>query len=264
MFTHRTNFAANLRFACSTHPSVAGVCREIGINRQQFNRYLSGKTLPSAYNTGLIARYFGISAEDFELSEMRFRAMFESPDGAGPRAADTPLSEAFPGDMRRLRAYLGYYELFHKSLSWPGKIVRSCARLRERDGQVEVKTVERMYDQEQEFRQVSKYLGQAAFWRNRLFIVERGLGQQPIVCETILMPFGEYQRNYLRGVTIGVSWRRENLPYSGRTIWRSVGSDPDLRRLLQSCGVLSEKSRKLPLPVRRYLNEVENEAVTAS
>jgi hypothetical protein len=258
-----TTFSANLRTVCSMRPSIAGICRDIRINRQQFNRYLAGQSSPSPYNMGRIARYFGLKPKDFLLSEERFQEALETPaDTAGP---DSLLSEGFPGNLSELRRYTGYYELFHKSLSWPEKIVRSCAWINERKGQVAVKSIERIYDKEQEIRQFSKYVGMAAFWRNRLFIVERGTHQQSFICQTTLMPFAEHQHSYLRGVTTGVSWREENLPYSTRTIWKAVGPNPDKRILLSGCGLFPEKSPLIPLPVRRYLNsDDENHTLLAS
>jgi transcriptional regulator with XRE-family HTH domain len=41
-------FAQNLRRECRRFPSIADVCRQAEINRQQFNKYLAGKGLPSA------------------------------------------------------------------------------------------------------------------------------------------------------------------------------------------------------------------------
>ncbi|MBU1317151.1 MAG: helix-turn-helix domain-containing protein [Alphaproteobacteria bacterium] len=245
-------FATNLRFACNTRPSITAICREIGINRQQFNRYLAGQTRPSPYNRGRIARYFGLKTQDFLLQEKRFQDILDEPSEiAGP---DSLLREGFPGNLLELRQYTGYYEVFHKSLSWPGEIVQSCARIEEKGGQITVKTIERIYDRDLEIRQFSKYSGLVAYWRNRLFIVERGVSEQPFLCQTTLMPFGEHQRVYLRGVTTGVSWREENLPYSTRIIWRALGPNPDKRKLLKGCCLFPENSQKLPLPVRRYLN----------
>lgn len=37
----------NLRVLYSYHSSIAEVCRRLGVNRSQFNRYLSGQTQPS-------------------------------------------------------------------------------------------------------------------------------------------------------------------------------------------------------------------------
>ena len=261
--TDNTRFATNLRFACNTRPSITAICREIGINRQQFNRYLAAQTRPTPYNAGKIARYFGLKPQDFLLSERRFQDMLEAP--AEPAGPESLLREGFPGNLSELRQYTGYYELFHKSLSWPGKIVRSCSRLEEKGGQITVKSIERIYDGELEIRQFSKYAGLVAYWRNRLFIVERGVSEHSFISQTTLLPFAEHQRTYLRGVTTGVSWREENLPYATRSIWRAVGPNPDKRELLAGCGLIDEKSTNLPLPVRRYLNsEDENHPLAAT
>jgi transcriptional regulator with XRE-family HTH domain len=57
----REVFAANLRGLIAQKDSIAHVCRELTINRQQFNRYISGETLPSDDNIAKIAAYFKIS-----------------------------------------------------------------------------------------------------------------------------------------------------------------------------------------------------------
>lgn len=43
-------FAENLRLLCSYEKSVSAVCRSVGINRQQFSKYLSGANQPSTNN----------------------------------------------------------------------------------------------------------------------------------------------------------------------------------------------------------------------
>lgn len=252
-----------MRLACDTRPSITAICREIGINRQQFNRYLAAQTRPSAFNRLKIARYFKLKPQDFLLPEKHFQDILVAPAEAIGR--NFLLRDGFPGNLPELRQYAGYYEVYHKSLSWPGTIIRSIARLEEKNGQITVKTIERIYDRDLEIRQLSKYSGLAAYWRNRLFIVERGMSEHSFLCQTTLMPFAEHQRTYLHGVTTGVSWREENLPYSTRTIWKAVGPNPDKRQLLEGCGPLNEKSPKLPLPVRRYLNiEGENHTLVAT
>ena len=35
----RRVFGENLKALCADYPSIAGLCRELGINRTQFNRY---------------------------------------------------------------------------------------------------------------------------------------------------------------------------------------------------------------------------------
>ncbi len=126
-----------------------------------------------------------------------------------------------------------------------------------------VKSIERIRDTVNEIRQDSKYVGLAAYWRNRIFITERSLGMNPMLSQAILIPFEmAHQRVYLRGVTTGVSWRKGNLPYATRTIWRHMGAKPDLRALLRRCGVLPLASRQLPPTVRAFLDSPSAELLT--
>lgn len=62
--TIRDNIAANLRALCGERGSIAQVCREVGINRQQFSRYLTGEAVPNKTNLAKICRYFAISDSD--------------------------------------------------------------------------------------------------------------------------------------------------------------------------------------------------------
>ena len=65
--------SVNLARLCESKGSIAAVCRATDINRQQFNRYLSGDTVPNKRNRDKICRYFGI--EEREL----FREPAEDP-----------------------------------------------------------------------------------------------------------------------------------------------------------------------------------------
>lgn len=253
-------FVANLKFACSTQRSISQICREIGINRQQFNRYISGQTFPSPHNLGRIAAFFGTEAQAFLLAPRQFRERFRQP--SGPALGDTVLRPGFPGNLAALRRHLGFYQTYHRSLSWPGLVVCSCAQLHEQDGYIHVKSIERIDDPDNEIRQFSKYVGLAAFWRNRIFVVERTVGPHSMIAQTILTPFGEHQRVYLKGITMGVSWRKENLPYASRMIWRYLGSNTDLRTMLSRCGVLSTDSHLLPPTVRDFLKRPLSEGQT--
>jgi transcriptional regulator with XRE-family HTH domain len=58
-------FARNLREECSRFDSIAQLCRDSGINRQQFNKYLSGSTIPNARTLERLCTFLGI--EDAQL-----------------------------------------------------------------------------------------------------------------------------------------------------------------------------------------------------
>jgi transcriptional regulator with XRE-family HTH domain len=70
------DFASNLRILTEKRGSIAQVCRDLGMNRQQFNKYLSGATLPSPQTLQKLADYFGVEQ----------RAMFSPSDGPHPQS----------------------------------------------------------------------------------------------------------------------------------------------------------------------------------
>ena len=244
--------AANLRYACATMPSVSHFCRQHGFNRQQFNRYIAGQARPSPYNLLRIAQAFGLDPRDFDRSHETFRRRMAR---RGPPAADAdPLEGSLPGDLAVLRKYLGFYRTWHLSLSWPGHIVCSCTHLREREGRVLVTSSERIEEPESGIRQHSRYLGFAAYRRGRIFVMESTRGIEPTFGQTVLLPFEMHQRRYLRGLTMGVSWRNDNQPYAARMIWQYLGTRTDLRRLLARRGAYPAASAEVPSAVVDYLS----------
>ncbi|GAA6165009.1 hypothetical protein NBRC116590_27130 [Pelagimonas sp. KU-00592-HH] len=58
----RKMFGANLRVLADTFPSVSQLCRELGINRTQFNRYLSGESFPRPDVLYRICTFFNVDA----------------------------------------------------------------------------------------------------------------------------------------------------------------------------------------------------------
>lgn len=58
----RQIFGDNLRVLCAKYPSVSGICRELKINRTQFNRYLSGDSFPRPDILSQICRFFRVDA----------------------------------------------------------------------------------------------------------------------------------------------------------------------------------------------------------
>lgn len=58
----RAMFGENLRLLCKKAESVSALCRELGINRTQFNRYLSGESFPRPDVLHRICTHFGVDA----------------------------------------------------------------------------------------------------------------------------------------------------------------------------------------------------------
>lgn len=58
----RKVFGQNLRLLCEGYPSISGLCRDLGINRTQFNRYMSGESFPRPDVLHRICEFFGTDA----------------------------------------------------------------------------------------------------------------------------------------------------------------------------------------------------------
>ena len=66
-------FAENLKGLVKKHGSVSKLCRDMGINRTQFNRYLSGDSLPHQKTIEKLSQYFCVSELSlFSLSEDQY------------------------------------------------------------------------------------------------------------------------------------------------------------------------------------------------
>lgn len=58
----RAMFGSNLRRLSKQYPSVSALCRQLGINRTQFNRYLLGESFPRPEVLDRICRFFEVDA----------------------------------------------------------------------------------------------------------------------------------------------------------------------------------------------------------
>jgi transcriptional regulator with XRE-family HTH domain len=67
----RSLFAQNLRQLSATKRSHAHVARALGINRQQFNNYITGKNLPNETVVDKICKYFKVDAAYMFRSDSR-------------------------------------------------------------------------------------------------------------------------------------------------------------------------------------------------
>lgn len=129
----RAALASNLRQLCNGEQSIAAVCRAANINRQQFNRYLSGDSLPNQRTRERICRYFQIDEPDLfrEPAGPVARAPAEEEPGwshTGVRAALKQIMSEVPTSITP-----GLYFAHFLIPQHPNSIARSTVVVR-RDG----------------------------------------------------------------------------------------------------------------------------------
>ena len=71
------DFARNLQTLCTAYRSISEICRQTGINRQQFGRYLNGVYRPSRFNLRRICEFFGVHESDLMLPVADFKTFFD-------------------------------------------------------------------------------------------------------------------------------------------------------------------------------------------
>lgn len=232
-------FPANLAFACSLFPSIAHVCRRLGINRQQFNKYLAGQVRPSRHNMRRICDFVGVTESELLLEECRFADLLSLRRDRRNDIAMPPyvhMVERLTRLSGNLDRYVGYYYRYFYAFSYPGKIIRSFAVLWERDGRYFWKNVERQVHQNGQAAEVSKYDGMAFFLGERIMVVEHETLLASSITEMMLYPSYRSSVDYLVGMQTGGPLKRGRMPSASTVMLEYLGHQVDLRRALARCG----------------------------
>jgi transcriptional regulator with XRE-family HTH domain len=121
----------NLRQLCRDIPSVSKLCTEIGVNRTQFNRYLSGEAFPRPDVLHRICSRFGVDANILLVPlQPRERDPMEI-------ATDALYQDVMSLNRRPFDHYLlpdAMYRFWRMSFQRPGAVYSSLARISTRDG----------------------------------------------------------------------------------------------------------------------------------
>jgi transcriptional regulator with XRE-family HTH domain len=236
------------------------MCREVGLNRQQMNKYLSGRSQPSAFNLRRLAGYFGIQPEDMTSPAERFaeiwRQRVDLPAAAleGLRVP-APLRRALMRPESAIERFLGFYHCHIHSGSWPGHIIRYVMSLRRSGPWVVTKSLGR-YPSEPEtgMPYLMKCEGMATLQGSLLTIVEQVSLWPGALSTTILRPIHRSDTGLLTGVCVDAPARGRS-PVASRIVLRSLGRQPDLRAAISQCAILPAHSNTIDRRIQRLLAE---------
>ncbi len=220
------------------------------MNRQQFERYLQGKSLPSSHNTYRISQYFGVDEQSLFMPPDRFEYAHAATGSSF--AVPTMLDNLFPGDLGVLRNYLGIYHSHFVNRTWPDRVQRALCVVTEVDGKVLTRYVGRVKDPHSSLVYRSKFRGMMSFHGDRLFLLERGNAASDALAQTILMPPERHRSTYVTGLAVMVAWRPHRTPFCSRMIWKRLAEQVDYREALRMCGLVDPKSRSLDPVIRSF------------
>ena len=245
--TRADNFQKNLRWVCGYYKSISEVCRKIGINRQQFNKYLNGTSEPSEYNMRLICNFFGVEEYEILKPHDEFRYTIDTSEApaapAGPAAAQQAgvagVSALFSRENSVPNMYLGYYYKYYQSFTSPGKILKAFVHIYAEDGASRYKCIERLGDPANRTDPgfVFKYVGVAQLLRDRIFLVDSEILLGSEISQTILYPTFKSRLSVLHGLLLGVAGRASREPVCARVLMEYLGQEVDLKTAMRQLGL---------------------------
>lgn len=248
-------FTQNLRLLCATKPSVSFICREVGLNRQQFDRYLSGASLPSAHNLRRICHYFGVREQDLFGETARLREVVDAQSRPGPSHPLQGGLDPEAGELAILRNYVGLYFYYFLTPSWAGQVQCGLLDLRIENGAARTRYLARVRDPDFQRLFRSRFEGCATYRGDRLFILEYSSRVKDSFGQTILYPAHRHDSNYLSGMTFGIAWHPRRSPFASKVILKRVREATPLRDAVEACGLYPPDSRSFDPIIRGFFSE---------
>ncbi len=253
------NFAVNLRLICDQYRSVAHVCRSMEMNRQQFNKYLSGKIYPSKHNLSRVCQFFKLSEEQLNLEPEAFRRVVAEsfqPDADPASSEIGKILDSLPDSIEALTRYEGYYYSHFHALGFPGHLVRSLVHIYRRKHRFYSNNIEHLWDKARSdsHRNRFKYKGVVLYLGDRIFITEVEMLTKTAVCHTILFPSYRNIVETLSGITTGVGSINSHMPKATRVEYQFLGKQIDRREALRGCGIFDLESGQIDRNIRERIN----------
>lgn len=261
--TDSVSFAANLRTLCDRQGSVAAVCRRIKVNRQQFNKYLSGVHVPSAANMRIIANYFGLSVPILFSDPEEFKNLV---DGnffhAMAAARQLPEFSRFVSNMLVENSVpdsdlVGVYDRYQYSSIYKGFVLKSAFCIYRANQFLQHYYVERFpsFDDPKKMEYVFKYYGFCFPVADRLFTADfEGIQSN----ELTFGVYAQVKRNskkFMFGISSGIAATVFRQPYSTKVALHYRGPGLLGREQLKGITVMDRNDPAIPREALQYLGD---------
>jgi transcriptional regulator with XRE-family HTH domain len=258
------NFAENLRRLSTAKSSIAQVCRDLNMNRQQFNKYLSGANLPGQAILERISQYFGVGQGSlFDSPENIHNGFSEDATSPGTffsriNATQFSIMEECISGSDNVNMQEGCYVIYFPGPNNPVDIVRSIMVVFKVGSLMCFRRYTRL-------RKKGEPNYRFAFGKHDGIIIERNgrtflLGKNSEgFGELSLISFGSSATPHF-GMMAGLAmvFTQRGEPMALRTTLSYFGAKKNLRRALRLCGIVPGDSQEIPVGVRKsILDEVD-------
>lgn len=255
------NFQENLKMLCEQVGTVSEMCRRIGINRQQFNKYLAGTHVPSKANLRAIASFFGLSVDILNSNPNDFRSMMEGGHFHIFRnLIQAPKMLLFINELvhrgeTNHSELVGVYERYQYSSIYNGKIVRSIYCIYERNNILMHYYVERFPNQDGSGKidYHFKYHGLTFLIAGRIFSIDFETIQKNELTFSNLAAVSRNAKKYVFGVTSGIAATMVRQPVAAKVAMHFVSKGLITKAHIKRATVLSPDDPSIPKEVADYL-----------
>ena len=255
--------AANLRTLCEQQGSISAICRKIKMNRQQFNKYLSGTHLPSDANLRLIANHFGLSATILFSDPDELRTLV---DGnffhAMMTAKQMQKMPGFISDMRigtstHEAELVGVYDRYQFSSIYKGSILKSIFCIYRNGEFLQHYYVERFpsYEEPGKAEYIFKYHGLCFAMADRFFTIDVETIQGNEMTSGVFAAVKRNTKKFMFGIASGIAATQFRQPYATKVVLQYRGPGLITRDHLAAATVLDATSTQVPREVLQYLGE---------
>ncbi|MCO1333920.1 helix-turn-helix transcriptional regulator [Microbulbifer sp. OS29] len=258
------DFPQNLRLLCGFYPSIAEVCRRIGVNRAQFNKYLNGNTQPSQYTLGKICHFFGVEPHEIMMPHEQFNQIVRvrsnpSSDSDPVRPYNRNIDLLIQESQGRADKYLGFYFEYHYSMTFPDHIIRSLLHIESDGDSYYFQRFERMRYPDRDEWYKSRYKGMLLFLADRIFLIGYEALTHNEIAQTILYPTYKSRVSYLSGLKLGASASDRREPVCTKVVLESLGRKISIKSALKLCGVFGPESEEINKNIRENIRATTTE-----
>ena len=257
-----SDFIQNLALVTSYGKSVSDVCRKAKINRQQYNRYLSGHSSPSLTTLRRICDFFGLEDHEIFLDHKTFTKIIRLRPPVLKNSED-PISEYVRNISQvgkeqsvLLEKYEGYYHSYIQLDDAPHQLLRSLISLKSSGHSWISKSIERYPASIYIVPSKIKYKGIAYHQAGRIVLMEQEVISQQSSWTTIMYTTDFEEPNILSGLSTGISPESSHEVICFRIVWEFLGKEPNLRAAVKACGFVDRNDSSIPGFLSRNVGEM--------
>lgn len=257
------NFAENLRLLCDREGSVSQVCSRIGINRQQFNKYLSGRHMPSTRNIRLIANHFGLTTSILFVEPEQFHALvdgnyFETFERLHLLPQVTNFLNVATVEAKTVGDDLvGVYDRYHYSSIYARKILRSAFCIYRNGDLLNHYYIERFpsRDNPAKTAYIFKYQGFAFPIEDRIFTMDFETAQRNEMTFGIFSKVQRSSKRFMFGIASGIAANMLRQPFATRVVLHYRHPGLLSRADIEQTTALDMNDPRIPGEAREYLGD---------